>query len=188
MRPYHVVKILQLQSFRPHDRMRPQIGPLRSCITLNAWLQEKFRPQWPHVAAILLWLRLQYLQLRKASIFRNTVMTSRMAKTAMWSYTNTSSNCTLTPEIVTSIFTHPLYSYMTPHFMDSEPLSNDTIVRELLAKTLVVGANRTQEWIDTTGVYWTKNGSLWHLVGAHPSMDQYRVSQSHLFCKCCICF
>ena len=65
---------------------------------------------------------------------------------------------------------------MTPHYMASEPLSNDTIVSELLAKTLVLGANTTQEWIDTTGVYWTNSTTWWHLVGAHPSMDQYRVS------------
>ena len=68
---------------------------------------------------------------------------------------------------------------MTPYYVDSGPLSNDTIVRELMAKTLVMGTNTTQDWIDTAGIYWTNSSTWWNLVGAHPTMDQYRVSKSH---------
>ena len=77
-----------------------------------------------------------------------------------------------------SIFVHTLCRYMTPHYVDSGPLSDDTLVRELMAKTLVVGTNTTQDWIDIAGVYWTNSSTWWNLVGAHPIMDQYRVSNS----------
>ena len=71
---------------------------------------------------------------------------------------------------------------MTPYYMGSEPLSNDTRVIELMAQTLVLGANKTKEWIDTTGVYWSNEASWWNLVGAHPSKDKYVVSTaSYLF-------
>ena len=79
--------------------------------------------------------------------------------------------------ILASILAQSLHSYMTAYYLgSSEPLSNDTRVIELMAQTLVLGANTTQEWIDTTGVYWSNQSTWWNLVGAHPSKDQYGVS------------
>ena len=75
--------------------------------------------------------------------------------------------------------------FMAAHYMGQEPLSDDARVRELMAKTLVLGADTAEEWMNTAGVYWSTTNSTWrNLVGAHPAMDQYRVRQSSGFCWC----
>ena len=70
-------------------------------------------------------------------------------------------------------------AFMAAHYMNSGPLSDDKEIRALMAKTLVLGANAREEWINTAGVYWISNSTWRNLVGAHPSMDQYQGCQSH---------
>ena len=76
--------------------------------------------------------------------------------------------------------------FLVPHYMNSGPLSDDARVRELMAKTLVLGADTEEEWANAAGVYWSNQSSWRNLEGAHPAMDQYRVRQSpsllHLCC------
>ena len=67
-----------------------------------------------------------------------------------------------------------VYAYMAAHYMNSGPLSDDKKIRELMAKTLVLGADAREDWINTAGVYWITNSTWRNLVGAHPSMDQYQ--------------
>ena len=72
-------------------------------------------------------------------------------------------------------------AFMAAHYMGSEPLSDDARVRELMANTLVLGADTAEEWMNTAGVYWSTQSTWRNLVGAHPATDQYRVRQYSRF-------
>ena len=82
------------------------------------------------------------------------------------------------PPILVSV-----YAYLAAHYMNSGPLSEDKNIRALMAKTLVLGADAREDWINTAGIYWITNSTWRNLVGAHPSMDQYQVASPTLsFC------
>ena len=74
-----------------------------------------------------------------------------------------------------------VHAFMAAHYMNLGPLSDDKKTRELMAKTLVLGADTKEDWINAAGVYWTTNSTWRNLVGAHPALDQYQGRQSNIF-------